>query len=114
AGGRRYVLGKRLVLDRPMLAGPPARLRARPRVLVIGSNPRGDLPFVRHEIEEICETLEGSADIVCVLDHLASFETVSAYLGEGFDLIHYCGHVVTSPETRPALLLAHGRPLTTA
>src|SRR5215813_8481936 len=112
--GLRYALGKRLVLDRPMLAGPPARLRPRPRVLVIGSDPRGDLPFVRHEVEEICETLEGSADIVCVVDRLASFETVSAYLGEGFDLIHYSGHVVTSPETGPALLLAEGRPLTTA
>jgi CHAT domain-containing protein/ketosteroid isomerase-like protein len=112
--GLRYALGKRLVLDRPMLVGPPARLRPRPRVLVIGSDPRGDLSFVRHEVEEICETLEGSADLVCVVDRLASFETVSAYLGEGFDLIHYCGHVVTSPETGPALLLADGRPLTTA
>ena len=111
--GLRYALGKRLVLDRPMLSGPPARLRPRPRVLVIGSDPRGDLPFVRHEVEEICETLEGSADLVCVVDRLASFETVSAYLGEGFDLIHYCGHVVMSPETGPALLLGDGRLLTT-
>lgn len=111
--GLRYALGKRLVLDRPMLSGPPARLRARPRVLVIGSDPRGDLPFVRREVEEICETLEGAADIVCVVDHLASFETVSAYLGEGFDLIHYSGHVVSGPETGPALLLAEERPLTT-
>ena len=36
------------------------------------------------------------------------------YLGEGFDLIHYCGHVVSGPETGPALLLAEERPLTTA
>ncbi len=112
--GLRYALGKRLILDRPMLAGPPARLRARPRVLVIGSDPRGDLPFVRREVEEICETLEGSTDIVCVVDRLASFEAVSAYLGEGFDLVHYCGHVVTGPDTGPALLLADERPLTTA
>ncbi len=112
--GLRYALGKRLVLDRPLLAGPPARLRARPRVLVIGSDPRGDLPFVRREVEEICETLEGSADIVCVVDRLASFETVSAYLGEGFDLVHYCGHVVRGPDTGPALLLADERPLTSA
>jgi CHAT domain-containing protein len=110
--GLRYALGKRLVLDRPLLVGPPARLRARPRVLVIGSDPRGDLPFVRREAEEICETLEGSADIVCVIDRLASFEAVSAYLGEGFDLVHYCGHVVTGRDTGPALLLAEERPLT--
>src|SRR5262245_53917273 len=112
--GLRYALGTRLVLDRPMLAGPAARLRARPRVLVIGSDPRGDLPFVRQEVEEICETLEGSADIVCVVDRLATFDTVSAYLSEGFDLVHYCGHVVTRADTGPALLLAGERPLTTA
>jgi CHAT domain-containing protein/ketosteroid isomerase-like protein len=112
--GLRYALGKRLVLDRPMLAGPPPRLRARPRILVIGSDPRGDLPFVRREAEEICETLEGAADLVCVVDRLATFETVSTYLSEGFDVVHYCGHVVTGPETGPALLLAEERPLTSA
>jgi CHAT domain-containing protein len=112
--GLRYALGKRLVLDRPMLAAPPPRLRARPRVLVIGSDPRGDLPFVRTEAEGICETLESAADVVCVVDRLATFETVSTYLSEGFDVIHYCGHVVTGPETGPALVLADDRPLTTA
>ena len=112
--GLRYGLGKRLVLDRPLLAGATPRMRARPRALVIGSDPRGDLPFVRHEVEGICETLEPFADIVCVVDRLASFETVAAYLGEGFDLIHYCGHVVSGPDTGPALLLADGRPLSAA
>ncbi len=112
--GLRYGLGKRLVLDRPLLAGATPRMRARPRALVIGSDPRGDLPFVRQEVEGVCETLEPFADIVCVVDRLASFETVAAYLGEGFDLIHYCGHVITSEETGPALLLADSRPLSPA
>ena len=112
--GLRYGLGKRLVLDRPLLAGATPRMRARPRALVIGSDPRGDLPFVRQEVEGICETLEPFADIVCVVDRLASFETVAAYLGEGFDLIHYCGHIVTGADTGPALLLADGRPLSPA
>jgi CHAT domain-containing protein/ketosteroid isomerase-like protein len=112
--GLRYALGKRLVLDRPLLAGAMPRMRARPRALVIGSNPRGDLPFVRHEVEGICETLEPFADIVCVVDRLATFETVSAYLGEGFDLIHYCGHVVSGEDTGPALVLADSRPLSAA
>ncbi len=110
--GLRYALGKRLILDRPMLTGPPPRMRPRPRVLVIGSDPRGDLSYVRHEVDEICDTLDGAADIVCVVDRLATFETVSSYLGEGFDLIHYSGHIVTAPDTGPALLLARERPLT--
>jgi CHAT domain-containing protein len=110
--GLRYALGKRLVLDRPMAGGgPQPRMRPRPRVLVIGSDPRGDLPFVRREVDEICDTLDGAADIVCVVDRLATFETVSGYLGEGFDLVHYSGHIVSTPETGPALLLAQERPL---
>src|SRR5262249_35371395 len=65
-------------------------------------------------VEGICETLEPFADIVCVVDRLATFETVSAYLGEGFDLIHYCGHVVSGEDTGPALVLADSRPLSAA
>src|SRR4029450_2414877 len=44
----------------------------------------------------------------------ASCDSASASLGEGFDLVHYCGHIVTGRETGPALLLADERPLTTA
>ncbi len=112
--GLRYALGKRLVMDRPLPAGGSAHLRSRPRALVVGSDPRGDLPFVGHEVEAICETLEPFADVDCVTGPLATFETITAQLSEGFDLIHYCGHVVTGAGGGPALLLAEERLLPAA
>jgi ketosteroid isomerase-like protein len=109
--GLRYALGKRLVMARALPVGgnPPAR--ERPRALVIGSDPRGDLPFVRHEVEAICETLEQFADVDCVTGRLATFDAVTAHLSAGFDLIHYCGHVVTEEGMAPSLLLADERKL---
>ena len=104
--GLRYALGKRLVMNRPLPPPGAAPDHPRPRALVIGSDPRGDLPFVRAEVEAICDALDGFADVDCVTDRLATFDTVTSYLGQGFDLIHYCGHVVVSPDGSPALLLA--------
>jgi len=112
--GLRYGLGKRLVMDRPLPAAASARLHPRPRALVIGSDPRGDLRFVGEEVEAICEALEPIADIECVSGRLATFDAVTAYLGERFDLIHYCGHLVASAGANPALLLAEEQTLSAA
>jgi CHAT domain-containing protein/ketosteroid isomerase-like protein len=109
--GLRYALGKRLVMDRPLPAPPAMRLPGRPRALVVGSDPRGDLPFVAHEVEAICDVLEGNADVECVTGRLASFDRVTTLLGRGFDVVHYCGHVVADAESGPALLLADGKTL---
>src|SRR5881296_2707048 len=109
--GLRYGLGKRLVMDRPLPAATSPRLRPRPRALVIGSDPRGDLRFVGEEVEAICEALEPIADIECVSGRLATFDAVTAYLGQSFDLIHYCGHLVASAGAKPALLLAEEQTL---
>ena len=109
--GLRYGLGKRLVMDRPLPTAASARLRPRPRALVIGSDPRGDLRFVGEEVEAICEALEPIADIECVSGRLATFDAVTAYLGQSFDLIHYCGHLVASAGAKPALLLAEEQTL---
>src|SRR2546428_2030209 len=109
--GLRYGLGKRLVMDRPLPAAASARLHPRPRALVIGSDPRGDLRFVGQEVEAICEALEPIADIECVSGRLATFDAVPASLGQSFDLIHYCGHLVASAGAKPALLLAEEQTL---
>jgi ketosteroid isomerase-like protein len=109
--GLRYALGKRLVLDRPLPAVTSTGLRGRPRALVIGSDPRRDLPFVSQEVEAICDTLDPVAEVECVSARLATFAAVTAFLGRGFDLIHYCGHVVVDPDAGPSLLLADGRTL---
>lgn len=105
--GLRYGLGKRLLLDRPLAAlGAAPSAGARPRALVIASDPRGDLPFVRREADAVCEALEARCDVVCIADRLATFDAVSAYLGEGFSLIHWAGHVVRDASGTPGLLLA--------
>src|SRR6185503_2849509 len=67
--------------------------------------PDGDLPFVTAEIEHIYRALEPLADVRCLNGPLATFTGVTSGLAEGFDIIHYCGHVVTDA-AGPALLLA--------
>ena len=83
----------------------------RPRALIVAADPRDDLPFARREADVVCEALEPHADVTCVAGHVATFDTVSRLLGEGFDLIHFCGHVVTAADGTPALLLAGEQPL---
>jgi CHAT domain-containing protein/TolB-like protein len=109
--GLRYALGKRLLLDRPMLAPVRATSHVRPRALVIGADPRGDLPFVRDEVEAICAALEPHADVDCVSGRLATFDAVVEHLAADVDVVHFCGHVVDDPDAGPALLLAEERPL---
>src|SRR3989442_5573253 len=109
--GLRYAIGKRIMMSRPLTAGVDSSRRSRPRALIVGSDPRGDLPFVHAEVERICETLERFADICCVSGSLATFDAVTSYLREGFDLIHYCGHVLADRQGGSALLLTDGTPL---
>ncbi len=108
--GLRYALGTRLVLDRPPTVRP-ARRHERPRALVVGADPHGDLPHLSREIDAVCDALEGRAEIACVADRLASFDRLLAHLGDGFDIIHFAGHVVTDDAGKPALLLGDGRRL---
>ena len=103
--GLRYALGRRLVLERPVRAATRQPTRPRPRALVVGADPRGDLPCVAHELEVVCEALEHVADVDAVGGRLATFDAVVAALGRGYDLVHFCGHVVRDG-SEAALLLA--------
>jgi CHAT domain-containing protein/TolB-like protein len=109
--GLRYAIGKRLLLDRPLLAPVRSTANARPRALVIGADPRGDLPFVRGEVDAICKALEPHADVDCVSGRLATFDAVVEHLATEVDIVHFCGHVVDDPNAGPSLLLADERPL---
>src|SRR5439155_20893390 len=82
--GLRYAIGKRIMTSRALTKTGGGPLRSRPRALVVGSDPRGDLPFVHGEVERICETLEHFADVCCVSGTLATFDAVTAYLNAGF------------------------------
>src|SRR5262249_2342782 len=107
--GLRYAIGRRILMDRPVPSPTPRSLSERPRALIVGANPQGDLPFVREEIERIADALGNVADITLVSGSLATFDAVTSHLGERFDLIHFCGPVTTDPTGAPALLLADGR-----
>jgi hypothetical protein len=107
--GLRYALGTRLVRERPVAVREAPARRDRPRALVVGADPHGDLPSVAAEIRAVCDALEPRADVVCVTDRLATFDGVLAHLGEGFDVVHFCGHVVPDDAGAPALLLADRR-----
>ena len=59
----------------------PAPLRpTRPRVLLIGSDPEGDLGFVAAEIAALLQTLDAHADVHCVNGALATFDAVTCRL----------------------------------
>ncbi len=109
--GLRYPLGTRLVHERPAAVREPARRHDRLRALVVGADPLGDLPHVTAELDAVCDALEPRADVVCVAGRLATVERVLALLGEGFDVVHFAGHVVRDDAGTPALLLADRRPL---
>jgi hypothetical protein len=109
--GLRYALGTRLVRERPAAAREPARRHERLRALVVGADPVGDLPHVAAELDTVCDALERRADVVCVAGKLASFDRVLALLGEGFDVVHFAGHVVRDDGGAPALLLGDRRQL---
>jgi hypothetical protein len=109
--GLRYGIGRRLFLEREVAVRRPPGRRDRLRALVVGADPRGDLPFVAGELAAVADALEPHADVVCVTDRLASLDRVLGHLGEGFDVIHFCGHV-DADGGEPGLLLADGRRLT--
>lgn len=112
--GLRYALGKRIVMDRAVPARTGSNPGGRPRALIIGSDPRGDLRFVENEIDSICKTLEDVVDICCVVGTGATFDSIMEYLNEEFDLIHYAGHIVQGRQGELALLLAEERQLSAA
>lgn len=112
--GLRYALGRRLVTERPPAAARFRPLRGRPRALVVASDPRGDLPFVGTEAEAIASLLADLVEVRLVAGPIATFATVTSYLREGFDLIHFCGHVVPGSDGGSALLLAGEDKLATA
>jgi hypothetical protein len=109
--GLRYALGRRLVTQRPVAPLGDVRLPSRPRGLVIGADPRGDLPSVAPEIEAVATALASHVEVVCVGSALAAFDAVVDYLGQAFDLVHFAGHVVAPPAGEVSLLLGDGQAL---
>lgn len=109
--GLRYAMGRRLVTQEPFAVRSHARSRGRLRALIVGADPRGDLPFVADEIEGVCDVLSRAATVIVESGPMATFDVVTGRLQESFDIIHFCGHIVEDAAVGPALLLEDGRAL---
>jgi CHAT domain-containing protein len=81
------------------------------RVLVIGSNPRGDLPKVEEEAKAIVAQVEKAGGKVTSLIGVdaTKMAVVRALKSEQYDVLHYCGHSEYDKITPDAscLLLRH-------
>src|SRR5262249_25918572 len=101
--GLRFVVGRRVYERRGDRAGTLARPPdgRRLEVLVIGSDPGGDLPGAQHEAEAVharlAESLGETADLTLLLTTpvagQAARDEVAERLLQGVDVLHYCGHV---------------------
>jgi ATP-dependent Clp protease ATP-binding subunit ClpA/CHAT domain-containing protein len=106
--GLRYALGRQIVTERMVpVRVIDAQRSTEARALIIGSNPKGDLYFVGEEVEKIYGTLDTSGIRVdSDNDSTATLANVTEHLQEGFDFIHYSGHVVVGSQESSSLLLA--------
>lgn len=108
--GLRYAIGKQIRMDLPGRRPEAVPLSRRLRALIICSDPRGDLAFVDDEAERVFECLRrAGADVRVLGSAEASVDQVRRRLAEGYNLIHYCGHVVrfgANASDPPGLLLA--------
>jgi hypothetical protein len=109
--GLRYQLGRRIITS----VAPRSRLMyTKPEdtaILVVASDPRGELPWVPQEVESIVSSFGADAS-VCVLSGVrAAVIDVIRELRRGiYGIVHYCGHGVTEPATgEGALLLCDGK-----
>lgn len=108
--GLRYALARRLIItDRPVAAPSESSADRRMRALVLGADPRQDLPCAVTEAETIARTLALRGDVVCLATPLVRLDSVLDYLGQRFDVIHFAGHVVAAPGGDVGLLLGDGR-----
>ncbi len=83
--------------------------RSRTMKLLFIANPRLDLPSTEKEIEYVMDRLESDASIDALVGKDANnVNVLGALRSGGYDIIHYAGHAVFSPDApdESALLLA--------
>ena len=89
---RRFEIGRAVSTSQPSRAAPARKITTPPaKLLVVLSNPRGDLPDVDAEGPAILEELEGHSQVKARLVVGRNVDYVRRELKD-FDLIHYAGH----------------------
>ncbi len=86
----KYGISRRIVTTEVVDVRP--RSRKGRRALVI-SDPSGDLPNAKTESEIVCRNLRKEMEVISVEGSDASIQKVANLFGQGFDIIHYAGHI---------------------
>jgi CHAT domain len=96
---------------RPAVAHVPPVMGSRPRVLLVGSDPDGTLPFVEQEIAELAHAFGSFAEVVVVSGAAATMIRVRMRFQGRYDIVHVCGAGTTGATDGLALLVADGSPV---
>ena len=123
---RRFEIGRAVLTSQPSRAAPARKITTPPaKLLVVLSNPRGDLPEVDGEGAEILAELEGHTSVRARMVTGRSADFVRRELKD-FDFVHFAGHadhVGADPDgsgwhleggklaARDIVALAGGRPM---
>jgi CHAT domain-containing protein len=88
---RRFDLGRAVFTPQPRRAGPTRKIARPASLLVLCSDPAGDLPAVAAEGEAIVTALESHKGVSVRMASGKDVETVRAWMKD-HDLLHYAGH----------------------
>lgn len=88
---RRFDLGRAVFTPQPRRAGPTRKIGRPANLLVLCSDPDGDLPAVTAEGEAIVTALESHKGVSVRMASGKDVETVRGWLKD-YDLLHYAGH----------------------
>ena len=108
--GRRLAVG-RIVATRQPRRGDERRTVGTPiRILVMASDPKGDLPEVRAEGEAIIDELEKHATVKARLSNAPDRAFALRYLKD-YDIVHFAGHAdyVAAEPAKSGWTLADGK-----
>jgi CHAT domain-containing protein len=94
---RRYELGRTVATAQPPRGAAARGVSAPMRVLVLASDPAGDLPQVAREAEALVGELDRHPGVKAHLIAGADVATVRRLLKD-FDAVHYAGHADADPE----------------
>jgi CHAT domain-containing protein len=88
---RRFDLGRAVFTPQPRRAGPTRKIARPAQLLVLCSDPAGDLPAVNAEGEAIVAALEAHKGVSVRMASGKGVETVRGWMKD-FDLLHFAGH----------------------
>jgi hypothetical protein len=96
----KYAVSRRIVTTESVTIRDYSGKRGKKALII--SDPREDLPGAQTECAIVCKRLSQKMETVFVEGGKADMTRIGHHLGQGFDIIHYAGHV------KDGLLLSDG------